>query len=307
MRFESFRADDGTLLAAHHTGNGGLPVVLANGLGGTFTAWKPLVDRFRDRCRFYSWDYRGLYRSQAPADHGNLGVETHAADLRALLDHFELEEAVIAGWSMGVQVALELHRDHADRFLGMILMNGTYGAPFDTAFGSLPTRKLLPPFFAFGKAMAPITSAVVHAFARWEYTVPLASRFHLVDPRIDAGAFYGIAREFAHLDMDVYLETMLRLGDHDAGDVLSDVEVPVLIIAGDRDMMTPKAVTERMVHDMARAELFVVPRGTHYCLLEYPELVTLRVEKFLRDHYGLPPEDLEKKKRTKRARRPAKE
>ncbi len=296
MHFESFRAEDGTLLAAHHTGDGDLPVVLANGLGGTFTAWMPLVDRFRDRCRFYSWDYRGLYRSGAPKVPQNLGVETHARDLLRLLDHFGIEQAVLAGWSMGVQVALELHRHHADRIQGLILMNGTYGAPFDTAFGNLPTRKLLPPFFHLGKAVAPLTSAIVHTFARWEYTVPLAARVHLVDPHIDAGAFYGVAREFAHLDMDTYLEIMLRLGDHDAGDVLSDVEVPALIIAGDRDIMTPKAVTERMLHEMARAELFVVPRGTHYCLLEYPELVTLRVEKFLRDHYGLPPEDLEKKR-----------
>lgn len=284
MHFESFRTWDDTLLAAHHAGEGTLPVVLANGLGGTFTAWQPLVQRFRDRCHFYSWDYRGLYRSARPEDLSTLAVEPQSRDLLALMDHFGIEKAMIAGWSMGVQVALELYRAHPERVAAMMFMNGTYGSPFDTAFRSVWAKYVLPPSMRFMRAAAPLTSFVVHSFARSPFTVPLASQLRLVDPRIDRGVFHGIAHEFARLDMEVYMETLLRIGDHDAGDVLAHVEVPALVIAGDRDMMTPPQVTDRMIHEMPRAELFIVPRGTHYCLIEYPELVGLRVEKFLRDH-----------------------
>ncbi|RMG12862.1 MAG: alpha/beta hydrolase [Deltaproteobacteria bacterium] len=284
MYFESVRSYDGTLLAGHHAGEGPLPVLLANGLGGTFIAWKPLVDAFRDRCHFYSWDYRGLYRSEAPQDRETLAVPYQARDALAVLDHFGIERAIVCGWSMGVQVALELHRHHADRIAGFILMNGTYGSPLSTAKFPLAGH-LLPPLIGGLRAVAPVTNLAVHAAARWRYTVPLAAALSLVDDNVDRGIFLGIAREFAHLDMDLYLETLRRLGDHDAGDVLADVEVPALLIAGDRDVMTPKEVTGRMVREMARAELFVVPRGTHYCLVEYPELIALRVEKFLNEHF----------------------
>jgi len=310
MHFESFRTKDGTVLAAHHAGKGDLPIVLANGLGGTFTAWHPLVDAFQDRVRFYSWDYRGLYRSEPPADRETLEVPAQADDLFDLMDHFGVEKAIVAGWSMGVQVALEAVRKHPERIIGLILMNGTYGAPFDTAFGSLPTRRLLPAVLQFGRAAGPLTQMVVHAVARSRYTVPVATKLHLVDGHMEDGLFYGIAREFSHLDMDLYIETLIRLAHHDAGDVLADVEVPVLLISGDRDIMTPTAVTDRMVREMPQAELFVVPRGTHYCLIEYPEIVALRVEKFLAEHYGLRPHGPAagpaKKKTVARKRAPAK-
>jgi pimeloyl-ACP methyl ester carboxylesterase len=286
MHFASFPARDGTLLAAHWAGDSGLPVVLANGLGGTFVAWQPLVRQFLGACRFYSWDYRGLYRSGRPADRATVSVPAQAEDLLVLMDHFGIEKTVLAGWSMGVQLSLEFYRRYPDRVQGLILLNGTYGNPFRTAFKTPFSRHLLPPVVRALRRLAPVTGAVVKAFAEWPYTVPIASTLRMVDRRIDRGIFHAIAREFAHLDMDLYLETLLRLAEHDAGDMLSDVEVPVLIVAGDRDMMTPQEVTARMVQEMSKAELFVVPRGTHYCLLEYPELVGLRVERFLKQHFG---------------------
>ncbi|MEQ8887960.1 MAG: alpha/beta hydrolase, partial [Sandaracinaceae bacterium] len=74
-----------------------------------------------------------------------------------------------------------------------------------------------------------------------------------------------------------------RLGQHDAKDVLETLDVPVLVITGDRDLFTPRAAAEQMVRDVRGAELLVVPGGTHYVAVEYPELVNLRIEKFLRE------------------------
>jgi pimeloyl-ACP methyl ester carboxylesterase len=42
------------------------------------------------------------------------------------------------------------------------------------------------------------------------------------------------------------------------------------------------------VRDVPAAELLVVPGGTHYVAVEFPELVNLRVEKFLRERGYLP-------------------
>ena len=53
--------------------------------------------------------------------------------------------------------------------------------------------------------------------------------------------------------------------------------------AGDRDAMTPRRAAEKMVRGIDGAELMVVPGGTHYVAVEYPELVNLRVEKFFHE------------------------
>ncbi len=286
MSFESIRAFDGTLLAAHRTGRGGMPVVLANGLGGTFISWDPILRHFEDRCRFYSWDYRGLYRSEAPSDRCSLTVENAVEDQLALMERFELGRTLVGGWSMGVQVQLEFFKRYPQRVKGMILLNGTYGHLFQTALRSPVSRFVLPPAIRVLQQIAPLTGALIRAFSDWPHTVSLVSKLGFVDSRVGRNTFRNVARDFGHLDLDLYFESLLRLSEHDASQVLPDVDVPVLIIAGERDLMTPPEVTTRMIEEMPRAELFVVPDGSHYCLLEQPELVAGRVERFIDEHFG---------------------
>jgi len=64
------------------------------------------------------------------------------------------------------------------------------------------------------------------------------------------------------------------------------VNVPTLIVVGDKDIMTPVAVSEAMHAQITDSELFVIRNGTHYVPVEYSELLNLRVEKFLGEHFA---------------------
>src|SRR5690606_20255946 len=82
---------DGTGLAYHQVRDGvprdlDVPLLLCNGLGGSFAAWSHQVTHFRDRYDFVSWDYRGLYRSGPPAVPDALSVRDHARDGICVLD-----------------------------------------------------------------------------------------------------------------------------------------------------------------------------------------------------------------------------
>ena len=76
------------------------------------------------------------------------------------------------------------------------------------------------------------------------------------------------------------------LNEHDGEPALSRILAPLLFVAGDKDRMTPASIKKVIAERVPRAEIFVVPGGTHYSLLEYPELVVARVERFLDDHMG---------------------
>jgi pimeloyl-ACP methyl ester carboxylesterase len=52
-------------------------------------------------------------------------------------------------------------------------------------------------------------------------------------------------------------------------------------VAGDRDSFTPPEIAQRMAKVIPRAELLMIPGGTHVAPLEHEELVVLRIEKFL--------------------------
>src|SRR3954471_19203140 len=81
---------DGTSIAYHLTPEPfvGAPwVILANGLGGTYLAWRRLIDYLGGRYRFMTWDYRGLYASARPSpdDAAAYRIPRHVRDLEAIL------------------------------------------------------------------------------------------------------------------------------------------------------------------------------------------------------------------------------
>ena len=78
---------------------------------------------------------------------------------------------------------------------------------------------------------------------------------------------------------------MLRsAGEHTAGDLLPRVNVPVLVVAGERDTFTPPFLATAMAETLPRGELLLVRDGSHVAPLEQPELVDARVMAFLREH-----------------------
>lgn len=280
-------SDDGTDIAYHVIGSGP-PVLLANGLGGSWKAWTHQIAYLSDRYRFVSWDYRGLYRSGMPPDPDALRVPDHTRDAIAILDAEGMDRISVFGWSMGVQVALEMFREVPDRIASLVLINGVAGRPWETVMNVRAMARVLPPLIRSVRRVPKITGAVTRRVAHWPEMVTWAKRMGLAGRTLDEDLWAELAGSFADLDMDVYMHTLDLLGDHDASDVLEDVDVPTLVIAGDRDLFTPRRAAERMVRRIPGAELMVVPGGTHYVAVEYPELVNLRVEKFFRER-GYPP------------------
>jgi pimeloyl-ACP methyl ester carboxylesterase len=90
---------DGTRIGYQVCGQGPT-VVLANGLGGTYVAFRHVIDALAGY-RVLTWDYRGLYTSSAPSDPDANTVGHHVADLVELLGHEGIGRAVFVGWSMG--------------------------------------------------------------------------------------------------------------------------------------------------------------------------------------------------------------
>lgn len=283
-RVQSF---DGTDIAYHVVGEGdGPPILLCNGLGGSWKAWSHQIRYFQGSRRFISWDYRGLYRSGPPGTPDALRVEDHVQDALAVLAAEGAEEATLFGWSMGVQVALEFYRQQPSKVAQLLLINGVAGKPYRSVMNLGFMGDVLPPLIRGIGSMPRLAEAVTRRFVGMPETVQWAKRIGLAARSLDEDIFQQLAGSFADLDMGLYMRILEFLGEHDASDVLPSVLVPTLLIAGDRDIFTPRAAAERMARQIPGAEIMVVPGGTHYVAVEYPELVNLRTEKFFRERCG---------------------
>ena len=64
----------------------------------------------------------------------------------------------------------------------------------------------------------------------------------------------------------------------------------MLVVAGEKDTWTPFSLSTSMHEAIPGSELLVLPAGTHTGPLEHPELVALRLEKFLAERVDAAPD-----------------
>ena len=279
---------DGTPIAYATAGRWDDPeaatIVLANGLGGTGVAWAHQVGHLCDRYRFVTWDYRGLFRSGRPRDPHAFTVADQVDDLFAVLEAVGVREAVLMGWSMGVQVSLEALRRRPSLARALVLLNGTFGRPFHTLPGGVVAAHLVPRVLKVLRRFHRFSAQAMNTVAAWPETIGWLKALGVVGDTLDEQVFADVVAEFSTMDMDAYFRTLHALGEHDAMDVLPTIHVPTFIVAGERDRMTPQKAAKKIAAQIPDSELLVVTGGTHYVAIEFPELVNLAIERFLAKH-----------------------
>lgn len=282
---------DGTDLAWYEAGDpDARPMIFCSGLGGGVEIWRPLIERFAARFHLIGWDYRGLYHSERAPHSGAYDLIHHVRDLVHLLDHTASEQPVIVGWSMGVQLGLELERHHPGRAGAMVAIHGTAGRPLHTAFDTSVASSVAPYLFRLMKVLGPRFGLVGPSLARNPVVVrsfvEIGRRLSCMSRDIDIPAFRDMAEDWTRLDLDAYARIFEALGAHDATDVLSRFAPPTLVVAGGADRFTPVELSADMVEQLPDAALEVIDGATHFGLIEYPEEIADAVERFV-DARGL--------------------
>src|ERR671910_388902 len=103
-------------------GTGPRVTVLVHGLLLTQRMHVPLARALAARgSRVVTLDLYGHGRSDRPPDMWRYGMGFFARDVVALLDHLELDEAVVGGTSLGANVTLEVASAAPERLRGMVL------------------------------------------------------------------------------------------------------------------------------------------------------------------------------------------
>jgi pimeloyl-ACP methyl ester carboxylesterase len=88
-------------------------------------------------------------------------------------------------------------------------------------------------------------------------------------------------RHMVDIDLPMFLRMLRSAGEHSARDLLPKIDVPVLVLAGDRDSFTPTRYAEEMAALIPKAELHVLP-GTHVIPIERKEQIAELVTRFVR-------------------------
>lgn len=260
--------------------------VCCNGVGVSTFFWKYVVAHFSDRFTVLLWDYRGHGQSGRPPSLGtdDLGIPSHTRDLARVMDAAGVDDALMLGHSMGCQVILEFHRNHRARVRGLVPLLGSAGRTLDTFYDNPRS----PRYFRLAARLVDRLGDRTHTLARpllqsrvaWF----IARAASLVDPfYASADDMLPYLRHLATMDLQVFIHAVLSTNDHDAWDTLPDIRVPTLIVAAERDAFTPMWLSRKMAASVPGSDFLVLADGTHAAIIEQPETINRRLERFVRD------------------------
>lgn len=248
---------------AYERAGAGPPLVLLHGAAEDGRVWRPQLAALADELTVVAWDEPGAGgSSDLPAD---FGLPDYARCLAALIDALALGPAHVAGLSWGGTVALELYRHHPQLVRTLILVDTYAGWR-----GSLPA--------------AEVRARV--AGARQMLAAPV-ERFDSTFPGLFAAEpparFVPLLEEVAAAVRPATLATQLRvMAAADQRDLLPRIDVPTLLVWGERDARSPLAVAHQFQRAIPHAGLVVIPDCGHLSNLEAPERLNGAVREFCR-------------------------
>lgn len=241
----------------------GFPLIMLHGFPHNRSLWADQLFGLSDRCRVIAPDLRGFGESPAREP---WSMESYADDVDLLMERLKLEKAMIGGLSMGGYVAFEFLRRHRDRVHSLVLADTKPGADNDeTKAKRRALQELARTKGATAVADAQITGMVG---AKTRETHPeIVQRVHAM---MASASVAGIVAA---------LEAMMNR--HDSTPMLPEIDLPVLIVVGEEDALTPVKESRAMHAAIPGSLLVVIPEAGHVSNVEHPVQFNSAMRNFL--------------------------
>ncbi|GAC1323831.1 MAG: alpha/beta hydrolase [Thermoleophilaceae bacterium] len=249
----------------------GAPVLLIMGLGMNATGWWRTIPVLAASLRVISFDNRGVGRSSRPA--GPYSMRDLVDDAVAVLDAAKVERAHVYGISLGGMIAQELALAHPERVSALVL-----GATTPGGSRAVPADADTLAFFQ-RRATMPAEEAV---WASVPYNYGPATRARAA-ARIGEDIAMRLRFPIESLPYQAQLAAALS---HDAGERLSSIRMPTLVIHGGADRMVPPENGAILADAIPGARLQSWPQAGHLYPTDEPA-ADREVERFLLEHQPL--------------------
>jgi pimeloyl-ACP methyl ester carboxylesterase len=268
-------------------------VVFSHGYCLNQDSWHFQRAALRGVVRTVHWDQRSHGRSDR--GHAQLAgepasIDQLGRDLKAVIDAAVPEgPLVLVGHSMGGMTVMALGEQFPEvvreRVVGVAFVGTSCGKLGEVNFG-LPVagvnavRRVLPGVLRALGSQAELVEKGRRATA--DLFTGLIKRYSFGSRDVDPAVSRFAERMIEGTPIDVVAEFYPAFTEHDKAEALEIfAEVPVLVLAGDRDLVTPSTHSEEIAELLPEAELVIVPDGGHLVMLEHPEAVMDRIADLL--------------------------
>lgn len=250
----------------------GDPLVLVTGLGGDHLSWGEQIAPFAERYRTVVFDNRDSGQSSETPE--AYEIADMAEDTLALADGLELDDFHLMGISMGGAIAQEVALAAPERLRSLTLAMSWSG---DGHWGRVR-----------GRLMANAAMRTPREEHVEQLLLACLSEEAFADPERVA-YFREMVIDNPHpQSLEAFARQAQAVGNHDAGDRLSRLSLPVHVIGAERDLMVPVWKARELAERIAGARLTVIEDGTHAVNMERAEEFNRATLDFLVEVSGRP-------------------
>ncbi len=248
----------------------GLPLVFIHGFPFCNKIWEPQIKSLPYNVRAISYDIRGHGQSEV-AD-CQYTIDIFVDDLISLLNHLEIEKAVLCGLSMGGYIALRCFERHPERICGLILCDTKSEA--DT--NEVKTKR--------NASLKNIKQSGIETFTN-EF---LKQIFFENTYEHNSEVIEFVKNIICSNSTLAICGTILALASRtDTTHVLQSINVPTCIIVGEFDKLIPIETAQFMRQNIHGAELWFIKNAGHMSNLENSQEFNEKLISFIKKNWQI--------------------
>ncbi len=264
-------------LAYVDEGSGDQTIIFIHGLGSYLKAWQKNIEGLKGQYRCIAIDLPGYGKSSKIAHSGKMTF--YAEVVKALIDKLNLKNVVLAGHSMGGQIAMVAAINYPETIQKLILVDPAGFEEF-TEGQKQWFREVMTVDGVKLSTIEQIQTNLAYNF----YNVPDDAEFMITD---------RIAMRSAN-DFEAYcyavVQSVQGMVDETMLEMLEQIGQPTLILFGENDNLIPnrflnpgKTIDVAKVGDqkIPNSKLIMVPKAGHFLQFEKPDEFNEAVNEFL--------------------------
>ncbi len=248
IEFEHFRM-------AYDDFGQGRPLVVVHGFPLSRAIWGAQVAQLSAHYRVIAPDLRGHGDSEATP--GPYSMELLADDILALLEALQIDQPIVlGGLSMGGYVAMAFARRYPERLAGLLLTATRAGS--DTTAGKDGRRQAVAAVQQAGTIQPTVDGMLPKLFAPQTYAE-------------DPDLVLEVRRIMEHTSIEGVINAQLgMLARLDSTAMLSNLDVPGLVIHGDHDQIIPLEAAQELAAVLPNGSMAEIKGAGHLLNMEQP-------------------------------------
>jgi 3-oxoadipate enol-lactonase len=243
-------------------------IIFIHGFPFNKSMWNKQMEVLKENYRVIAYDVRGHGNSDAGTE--DFSIDLFATDLLNLMDALKIDKAMLCGLSMGGYIALNAVENDPDRFDALILSDTTCTA--DTPEAKEKRMKTIESIKKDGVEKF-ADESIENLFAPESFTTKKKE-------------IAAVREMIVHTTEESLCKTLRAFYERkETCSKLSDIYVPVLIMVGEEDKITPLAAAQLMQEKIKESLLSIIGHAGHLSNIENPSEFNDQLEEFVSTVY----------------------